>query len=74
MSIDAVHDSQTPPAPAAADDSRLLRFIEAIGVFLLGAVLMNFFYAASVQRLGVVIGAPEHDSYYHIAMASMLSG
>ena len=72
VSIDAVHDSQTPPAAVAADDSRLLRWIEAIGVFLLGAVLMNFFYAASVAKLGDEIGAPEHDSYYHIAMASML--
>lgn len=51
---------------------RLLRWVEAAGVFLLGVVLMNYFYAASVMRPGAELGVPEHDSYYHVAMAQML--
>lgn len=61
------------PAPPAVDFSeRFLRFIEAIGVFLLGAVLMNVLYAGSVANAGDEIGVPEYDSYYHVAMAEML--
>jgi hypothetical protein len=55
-------------SPAA---ERFLLVVECLIVFILGIVLMNYFYAASAPP-GGEIGVPEHDSYYHIAMASML--
>lgn len=58
---------EAPPRAA-----RLLAFVEGAAVFLLGVVVMNYFYAASVARPGAEIGVPEHDSYYHVAMAAML--
>ncbi|MGE0479544.1 MAG: NPCBM/NEW2 domain-containing protein [Phycisphaerae bacterium] len=61
--------SLTEAPPRAA---RLLAFVEGVAVFLLGVVVMNYFYAASVARPGAEIGVPEHDSYYHVAMAAML--
>lgn len=55
-----------------ADRPRWIAVLEGAAVFLLGCAVMHYLYAASVQRAGREIGAPEHDSYYHIAMASML--
>lgn len=49
-----------------------LRAVEALAVFALGVLLMNHFYAHSTPRPDSPIGVPEHDSYYHVAMASML--
>lgn len=53
-------------------DPLLLVVLECIAVFVLGAAVMNYFYAASTARPGGEIGVPEYDSYYHIAMSSML--
>lgn len=61
-----------PTMPRSDVGSRLPAWIEAIGVFALGFVVMNFLYAWSVGRAGDEIGVPEHDSYYHVAMAEML--
>lgn len=67
------HAVEPPTIPSRlAHGERLLRGIEAAGVFLLGVAVMNFLYAWSVGRAGAEIGVPEHDSYYHVAMAQML--
>ncbi|MBL8878797.1 MAG: NPCBM/NEW2 domain-containing protein [Phycisphaerales bacterium] len=69
------------PAPSASSrrtilvdrsDSRSLLVLECVAVFVLGVAFMNYFYAASVAQLGGEIGVPEYDSYYHVAMSSML--
>jgi len=67
----------TDSNPGAADRQlfsaeRVLRWVEAVGVFMLGFALMSYFYAASTPNRGDEIGAPGHDSFYHVAMASML--
>jgi len=51
---------------------RLFTWIEALAVFVLGFVVMNIFYAGTVSTPGAEIGVPGHDSFYHIAMASIL--
>lgn len=58
----------SPDSPAA---ERFLLVVECLIVFIIGVAFMNYFYAASAPP-GGEIGVPEHDSYYHIAMASML--
>ncbi|MBI5863036.1 MAG: hypothetical protein HZB38_00715 [Planctomycetes bacterium] len=52
--------------------SRFLVVVESLVIFAIGVTLMNFFFAASVEKPGGEIGVPEHDSFYHIAMASMI--
>ncbi|MFN0134556.1 MAG: NPCBM/NEW2 domain-containing protein [Phycisphaerae bacterium] len=60
-------------SPARAAPAEIaLRVIEALAVLIVGVALMNYFYAASPIRAGGPLGVPEHDSYYHIAMAEML--
>ncbi len=66
----AATDRYVTSNPTRGD--RLLGFVEALGVFLLGAILMNVLYAGSVAKSGDEIGVPEYDSYYHVAMAEML--
>lgn len=72
MELDALAatDRQSTSTPTFGD--RVLGFVEALGVFLLGAILMNVLYAGSVAKSGDEIGVPEYDSYYHVAMAEML--
>jgi len=45
---------------------------QGAGLFVLGFVVMTLFYRASVEQPGGEIGVPEHDSYYHVAMALKL--
>lgn len=52
---------------------RARSLVEGLAVFLLGVVVMHMLYAGSVEEPGDEIGAPGHDSFYHVAMASMLS-
>lgn len=52
--------------------TKSLLLLECLAVFVLGFSLMHYFYAASTAKPGDPIGAPEYDSFYHIAMASML--
>jgi NPCBM/NEW2 domain len=58
--------------PDPAPRRRGLAIVEALAVFIAGVVVMHWLYAASAARVGDELGAPEHDSYYHVAMASML--
>lgn len=51
---------------------RLLTIVESLAVFILGAAMMNFFYAVSAKKPGGEIGAPGHDSFYHTKMAAMI--
>lgn len=57
---------------AAARGERWLAAVETLALLALGAVLMNYFYAASVRTPGGEVGAPEYDSFYHIRMAALL--
>lgn len=63
---------QSPLTNPPARQERLLRGLESAALFLLGVVLMNYFYAASAPAPGAEIGAPEYDSFYHIRMSSLL--
>lgn len=60
------------PLLPARSDSWLLLLLECVAAFALGVALMNYFYAASVATPDGEIGLPEYDSYYHVAMSSML--
>lgn len=59
-------------AKATPQEQRLLAFIEAIGLFTLGFLLMTYFYHGSLDVAGQAIGAPGHDSFYHTRMAAMI--
>lgn len=52
---------------------RLFGTIEALALFALGFGLMLVFYGGTVSSPGAEIGVPGHDSFYHIAMASILT-
>ncbi|MCA9242746.1 MAG: NPCBM/NEW2 domain-containing protein [Phycisphaerales bacterium] len=45
---------------------------ESFAVFLIGWLLMSYFYAGKGGPSGSLIGAPGHDSFYHVKMAEML--
>lgn len=48
---------------------RALVALESVALFALGAAILTFLYARSVDNPGDEIGVPEHDSFYHIKMA-----
>ncbi len=54
-------------------EARRRFWLEGAGVLLLGAGVMHLLYAASPPAPGGEIGAPGHDSYYHVAMASLVT-
>lgn len=53
-------------------DLRIFAWAEALSLFALGFGMLHLFYASTVAGNGGEIGVPEHDSYYHVAMASLL--
>ena len=64
MTVRAAHRSENP--------GRVLDIAEALALFVLGFAVMHLFYAGTVGATGAEIGVPAHDSFYHVAMASIL--
>ncbi|MCG3128855.1 MAG: hypothetical protein CHACPFDD_03751 [Phycisphaerae bacterium] len=62
----------TPTREAVTLRDRLESLLEALALLTLGVVFMNFLFAASPVAPGGEVGAPGHDSYYHVRMAAML--
>lgn len=57
---------------AACPRERFLRIVESLSIFLVGAAVMNYLYVASAAQPGQPLGVPEHDSFYHVRMATLL--
>ncbi|MBK9120131.1 MAG: hypothetical protein IPM18_11105 [Phycisphaerales bacterium] len=60
------------PVPAQSHEGWTGPWIESVALFVFGIVLMSYIYAASAPSAGLEIGAPGHDSFYHIRMAALL--
>ncbi len=65
-------DLAVSPRPVFRTRERLLGILESISVFIVGVAVMHHLYAVSPAKPGDPIGVPEHDSFYHVRMATML--
>ncbi len=63
--------SSTPKFSSDRTDGRWIVWLQSLALFALGFLVMHLFYAGTVAP-GAEIGVPGHDSFYHIAMASIL--
>ncbi|MFO0840725.1 MAG: hypothetical protein U1D55_19635 [Phycisphaerae bacterium] len=60
------------PTDRSESASRRAAWVESVALFLLGFAFFSALYAATVRGSGREIGLPENDSFYHVAMASMI--
>lgn len=67
VSVTPVHSPRARSLPAGW---RLA--FETLAVFLIGWLLMGYFYAGVGGPSGPIVGAPGHDSFYHVKMSEML--